>query len=111
MPVELITKEDLQQAIAPLLLRIKQLEAGLDQYLDTDQACKLLGISRDTIERERVRGGTLLVPSYRGRKPTYSRASLLAYAASKNIVPYDHAQHDPEHARQIKQYADLSAAA
>lgn len=73
--------------------RIAELEALGDEYVDTKMALRILGVGKSWLERERHKPGTLLVVSYAGSKPTYSRASL--YAAKAARTPKIHATSRP----------------
>ncbi|QNH62201.1 hypothetical protein [Hymenobacter sediminicola] len=59
-----------------------------DQYVDTTTAQKIMGCSRKWLETERKKPGTVLIVSYAGSKPTYSRASLHAYQMSRTVTPH-----------------------
>jgi hypothetical protein len=73
----------------PLRKRIEYLESCLTEWVDTKEAMRITGIkSPDTLKTERERLGTLIKAKLEGRKPLYSRASLLAYNEARSVRGY-----------------------
>ncbi|UYZ60170.1 helix-turn-helix domain-containing protein [Hymenobacter latericus] len=63
--------------------RVQQLEASLDEWVDTRTACRLLGVSDDTLKRQREKPGCLIEYKGEGRKILYSRRSLFRYSEAR----------------------------
>jgi len=74
---------EVEKVAKPLREELELLRQLSDIHVNTSEACRILDCSRGWIEKERSRPGTLISVSYLDSKPTYSRASLLAYQASR----------------------------
>ena len=87
----------LWEHIAPLVeyiqtieKRVSQLERGLSEWVNQQEAMRITGITADTLKRERERLNTLIVVRFEGetdKKPMYLRSSLHAYCESKIRKP------------------------
>lgn len=78
--------QKVEEKIKPLMDKVQKLEAQQDEWVNTKEATRITGVTDDTLKAERDRPRTLIEVKFEGKtgkKPLYSRASLLAYNESR----------------------------
>lgn len=78
----------IDEATEPLKRKLAFIESCQTEWVDTREAMRITGIkSPDTLKSERERANTQIKAKLEGRKPLYSRASLLAYNLERSVRP------------------------